>query len=85
MLAVARRNAGLERGLPTRGGKNCRNRQGMPNGNPLIKEINRAISMVCAVNGVAWALQKFLRVICPKDPQNAWSTTSKTENSYVLF
>ena len=41
--------------------------------------------MACAVNGVARALQKFLRVICPKDPQNAWSTTSRTENSHVVF
>lgn len=66
-------------------GKNCRKRQEMPNGKQEIKEINRAISMACAVNAVAQALQKFLRVICPKDPQNAWSTTRRTENSYVLF
>ncbi len=71
MLRVARRNAGLERGLPTGIGKNCRKRQGMPNGNPVIKEINHAISTAYLLNGVARALQKFLRVICPGPAERA--------------
>jgi hypothetical protein len=52
-------------------GKKIATRQLMPNGNPVVKEINLAISISCAVNAVARALQKFLRVICPGPAERA--------------
>jgi hypothetical protein len=46
-------------------GKKCLIRQAMPNAAHVFTKINPALSITCPVNGVARALQKFLRVICP--------------------